>query len=229
MGFGLLLIGYFTATVMSLNLCGGVFAVIGYVTMMFAAKKLFEYNRSFVYLFYSSAVMATFSSVIAFYDVTALLYRYLIISTQPISDGVADTLLTVRLPLELVLTAILCFCVKSIAKDTGASKIVYKSVRNFVFYCVFFVLQSIVWISSEVSLNFLTAFVVSTALPIWVLIIKLVCLIFNCLMLFSCYSKICDVDDLEMLPRTSRYKKQKEAESADNEENQNQELCEEKK
>ena len=107
---------------------------------------------------------------------------------------------------------------------------VIKGKRNrIVFYCVFFVLQSIVWISSEVSLNFLTAFVVSTALPIWVLIIKLVCLIFNCLMLFSCYSKICDVDDLEMLPRTSRYKKQKEAESADNEENQNQELCEEKK
>lgn len=210
MGFGLLLVGYFTATVMSLNLCGGVYALIGYVISIFAAKKLSQYNRSFVYLLWASVVMAMFSSVIAFYDVTALLYRYLIIPFQPISDIAGENLLTVRLALDLIYTAILCFGIRAIAKETGERKIVYRSVRNFVFYCVFFALQGVVLIASWTKWAPLAVFVTSTALSIWTLIIKLVCLIFNCVMLVSCYSKICDADDVDMMPKPSRFKKHKE-------------------
>ena len=206
MGFGLLLIGYFTATVMSLNLCGGIYALIGYVVSIFAAKKLLQYNRSFVCLLWASAAMAAFSSVIAFYDVTALLFRNLIIPTQPISDAFAENLLTVRLALDLVFTAILCFCIRNIAKETGERKMVYKSVRNFVFYCIFFALQSIALLASWTKWAALSWFVATTALSFWALIIKLVCLIFNCLMILSCYSRICDADDVEMKPKPSRFK-----------------------
>lgn len=205
MGFGLLLVGYFTATVMSLNVCGGAFALIGYILVFFASKKLLQYNHSFLYLLYASAVMILLSSVLAVYDVSSLMHRYLLIPTQPISDATADIFLNFKMFLDLGFTAVLCFSIKSIANETGAGKIVYASVRNFVFYCVFFVLQGIVWISTISNIAFLKELVVMTALPVWVVIIKLICLIFICLMLFSCYSRICDVSDVDMPQKPSRF------------------------
>ena len=205
MGFGLLLVGYFTATIMSLNVCGGVFAFVGYFLMVFASKKLAQYNRSFICLLFASIVLLLLSSAIAVYDVSALLYKNLILPTQVISNTTADMLLKVRLFLELIFTAILCFSIKSISNQTGAQKTVYSSVRNFVFYCIFFVLQCVVWMASAMNIGFLKEFSMNTLLPVWVVIIKLVCLILNCVMLFSCYSRICDVNDTEMSQKPSRF------------------------
>ena len=205
MGFGLLLVGYFTATIMSLNVCGGAFAFVGYLLILLASKKLALYNRSFIYLLFASVILLILSSVIAVYDISALLHRNLITSTQIISDTTADMLLKTRLFLELGFTAILCFSIKSISTQTGAQKTVYSSVRNFVFYCIFFVLQCIVWMASAMNIEFLKEFSLNTLLPVWVVIIKLVCLILNCVMLFSCYSRICDVNDTEMSQKPSRF------------------------
>ena len=55
------------------------------------------------------------------------------------------------------------------------------------------------------NIAFLKEFSTSTLLPVWVVIIKLICWLFNCVMLFSCYSRICDVDDTEMLQKPSRF------------------------
>ena len=124
--------------------------------------------------------------------------------------GTGENLRIAKLPLDLVFTAILCFCIRGIAKETGESKIVYKSIRNFVFYCVFFVLQSVILVASWTNLASLTWFVTTTALPYWTLLIELVCLIFNCLMIFSCYSRICDESDVDMPIKPSRFKKKRQ-------------------
>ena len=216
MGFGLLFVGYFTATIMSLNVCGGAFALIGYLLVLFGSKKLMQYNRTFLFLLIASSVMALFSSVLAIYDISSLLYKYLIISNIPITEILYNSLLNVRLILDLIFTAVLCYCVKSIAKETGVEKIHYASVRNFVFYCIFFLLQGLVWLSTKISSPGFQEFVFSMLLPVWVVIIKLVCLIFICIMLFSCYSKICDVNDVDMPQKPSRFafinKRREEAE-----------------
>ena len=205
MGFGLLFVGYFTATIMSLNVCGGAFALIGYLLMLFGAKKIMQYNRTFLFLLIASSVMVLFSSALAVYDISSLLYKYLIIPLVPISDSVYDILMNVRLVLDLVFTAILCYCIKNIAKETGVEKIHYAAVRNFVFYCIFFLLQSLVWLSTVIVSPGYQEFVFSMLLPVWVVIIKLVCLIFICIMLFSCYSKICDVNDVDMPQKPSKF------------------------
>jgi len=205
MGFGLLFVGYFTATIMSLNVCGGVFSLIGYILMLFGSKKLMQYNKTFLFLLISSSVMSLFSLVVSIYDVSSLLYKYLLISFVPISSYVYDVLLNVRLILDLIFTAVLCFCIKNIAKETGVEKIHYASVRNFVFYCIFFLLQGLVWLASKISSPGFQEFVMSMLLPVWVVIIKLVCLLFICVMLFSCYSKICDINDLDMPQKPSRF------------------------
>ena len=75
MGFGLLLVGYFTATIMSLNTLGGVFSFVGFLMMLIAAKKLMEYDRNFILLLVSSVIMLTLSALVALGDVSAFLYK----------------------------------------------------------------------------------------------------------------------------------------------------------
>lgn len=205
MGFGLLLVGYFTATMMSLNSLGGVFRLIGYVFILIAAKKLSEYNRSFLFLLAASVIMTAFSAVGALSDVSAFLYNYLLIPSPIISSNISDMLQNVKIFLDFIFTAILCFSVRSIAKETGAVKIVYSSVRNFIFFCIFCVLQFVVWLAAQISSPVLTDFVVATALPVWMVLVNLICIILNCVMIFSCYAKICDVNDLEMKMKPSRF------------------------
>ena len=205
MGFGLLLVGYFTATMMSLNSLGGVFRLIGYILVIIAAKKLSDYNRSFLFLLGGSVIMTAFSAVGALSDVSAFLYNNLLISAPIVSTAVSDMLPSIRLFLDLAFTAVLCFSIRSIAKETGEEKIVYTSVRNFIFFCIFFVLQFLVWLGAQISSPAFTDFVRSTALPVWTVLVYLICVIFNCVMIFSCYAKICDANDLEMRVKPSRF------------------------
>ena len=138
MGFGLLFIGYFMTVMMSLNVLGGLFACAGYIMIIFASRKLSQYDGSFKLLLASSAVMTAICSLVAFCEVSSLLYRYLLIPSPIVSEEVYNVLLIIRVILELFFVAIMCFCIRSIAKETGANKIMYAAVRNFIFFFISF-------------------------------------------------------------------------------------------
>ncbi len=205
MGFGLLFIGYFMVSVASLNPLGGVFSLAGFVMIIFAAKKLMQYNRSFLLLLVSSAVMALLSVVMAVGDVGAILYNYLLIGAPIFSEATAGIIDNIRSVADLAYTAVLCICVRNIAKETGAEKIEYLSMRNLVFFSVSFAIQALVWLSGILDNEALLNFVTKTALPIWSILVYLICQLLICWMLFSCYAKICDVNDTEMSQKPSRF------------------------
>ena len=80
MGFGILFLGYFATTMMSIPLSrmlpidlGGIITLFGYVLIIIAAKKLSEYNSSFKTLIATSALMVGISGFEAFVDITAFL------------------------------------------------------------------------------------------------------------------------------------------------------------
>ena len=65
MGFGLLFLGYFATTMMSIPLSrmlpidlGGFVKLLGYILIIIAAKKLVEYSAGFMSLVASSSLMA---------------------------------------------------------------------------------------------------------------------------------------------------------------------------
>ncbi len=205
MGFGLLLIGYFTATVMALNSFGGVFRLVGHIFICRGAKKLSQYNGSFLFLFYFSILSVIFSAFCAVGDVSAFLYNNLFIATPILNDGVTQSLVYLKIIFDFVLVALTCYGVRSISKETGAEKTLYTPVRNFIFYCIFCILQFVVWLGSYTKSDGLLEFISATALPIWMVIINLVCVLLNCVMLFSCYARICDVCDTEMPQKPSRF------------------------
>ena len=201
MGFGLLLIGYFTATMMAFNIFGSFFKLVGYAIAFVGIKKLSSYHKSFVILLFSCVLMIAISVIGAVENLSEFLYSNMIMDERIISTETSDAVYYLRYSLECLFTIIMCISVSAISKETGAPKLVYVSIRNLVIYAIYFVLQIVCWIPIESVKSFLQA----TALPAWVIIFNIAIVILNLLMLFSCYSKICDESDIEMCQKPSRF------------------------
>ena len=201
MGFGLLLIGYFMASVMSFNVFGAFFKLAGYALAFFGIKKLAQYHKSFSFLALSCISVIAISAGCAIGNLSDFLCDNQIVSEKLISDTLVNVFTYARYALEFVFNALLCISVFAISKETGAPKLVYISIRNLVIYCLYFILQVVCWVPTEA----VRAFLEKTALPAWVLILNLLILILNVLMLFSAYTKICDESDVEMKQKPSRF------------------------
>lgn len=210
MGFGLLFLGYFATTMTTIPLArllpidlSGVAKLLGYILIVFGAKKLSEYNSSFKTLTVSSALMALVSLFEAVVDVSvflvdnqissaALLKSLCVVNERGILDYVAFGGV-------IIFVATLCLAIKQIAQETGIKKIEISATRNFVFYCILFTVQAI---------SFMPFGWVETYKPVFVaalLIIELLCWLLNLYMLFSCYAKICDSSDVEMKQKPSKF------------------------
>ena len=113
----------------------------------------------------------------AFIDVSTFLYNYALIPMQIIGQYLSNIFSAVSLLFNLAFTAILCFSVKSIATETGATKIVIASIRNFIFFCLYFVLQMIVLVSYLSGNTALLGFVASTAIPLWMVLVNIICMV----------------------------------------------------
>lgn len=222
MGFGLLFFGYFATTMMSIPLSSllpidvsGFAKMLGYLIIVIAAKKLSEYHSAFKTLMASSAVMIAISAFEAFIATCTFIVDNQL-ATLPFSGAVKyinDKMIVDYLSFAFVIIfiATLCVAIKQIAESTGVKKIVTAATRNFVFYCIFFVVQAF---------SFLPFEWVRTYKPVFVsalLIIELLCWVLNLVMIFTCYAKICDSSDVEMKQKPSRFgfvnKKREEQES----------------
>lgn len=201
MGFGWLLIGYFTATVMSLNILGALFKTVGFSVAAFGIKKLSSYHKSFTLLLAASAFAIAVSAGSAIATVTDFLHKNLLIPQPLVSSEISDFLLYIRAGAELVFTVLMCVSIALIAKETGAPKLVYVAVRNLVIYAVYFIIQIVCWLPTDLVGELLQ----KAALPVWALILSLATAILNSIMLFSCYGKICDENDIDMPQKPSRF------------------------
>lgn len=206
MGFGILFLGYFATTMMEIPLSmilpvdlGGVVKLLGYVLIIIAAKKLFEYNSTFKSLIVSSFLMACISSFEALVDITVFLDEYQI-AVFPFSNAFAylknaQVIDYIYFGLLIIFVSTLCLSIKHIARDTELKNIEIAATRNFVFYCILLVIQAITFIPFKYKAYFGVAFI----------IIQIICWGLNLYMLFSCYAKICDPDDVDMKQKPSRF------------------------
>ena len=201
MGFGWLLIGYFIATLMSFNLFGAIFRVVGFGIAAYGARKLSDYHRCFSLLTLASGVGVAVSLLGSALSISNFLYENMIISEKFISDGLANAFGYARYAAELVFTLVLCVAISRLTKETGELKLTYVAIRNLVIYCVYFALQFICWLPHE----YVGTLLQLTALPAVVQLISFVVIILNILMIFSCYRRICDESDVEMAQKPSRF------------------------
>lgn len=201
MGFGWLLIGYLLSALLSFNVFGAFFRLAGFAITAYAAKKLSDYHRSFSLLFYASLMCIAVSALGAVSATSAFLYDNLLITEKLIGDGLSSAFGYARYCADLIFTVILCVAISRISKETGELKLTYVAIRNLAIYGVYFVLQVICWLPHE----YVGTLLQLTALPAVVQLINFAVIILNALMIFSCYRKICDEDDVDMPQKPSRF------------------------
>ena len=210
MGFGILFFGYFITTMMSIPLSrllpidlGGLVKLIGYILIVVAANKLSDYNSGFKSLTLSSMLMAGISAVQFFFDICTFIgiNQIAVLPFWNFVDYINNMQIMDYLSFAatILFVSMLCLSIKQIAFDTGVKKIYVSATRNFVFYCIFFVVQAISFMPFEWIKIYRSVFVAA------LLIIELLCWILNLYMIFSCYAKICDSGDVEMKQKPSRF------------------------
>ena len=201
MGFGLLFIGYFIASLLSINVVGALIAMIGYGIIFWASSKLNKYNTSFVFVQIGSAVMMLFWLVMSASMLSEYLANELIISKDIFGDTFDSIMGHTEMALFFVFNTAMLYSIRNIACDTEDTKIAVNSIRNFVFICIGLLAYVIYFIVAEVSSSQI-AFVILNGTA---LIIRFVCIVFNLILIFSCYMRLCDENDVDMNRKPSRF------------------------
>ena len=118
---------------MSVNQYGFIFRLIGFCLMMFAIKKLNQYNKAFHAAYGFCILMVLCSLVLTVSEVFDGLYQLLIVDTRLLTDGMKDLVSGVDMVAELLFHGALAWGIRAIAKDTEEEKIAFAAVRNFIF------------------------------------------------------------------------------------------------
>lgn len=199
MGFGLLFAGYFITYFMALTKYAVVFRFLGYSLISYSLLKLSEYNRRFMYAAVSAVVLIFITAFSGILELTSFLANNMVIASDPLRNISSEVVLNVDTVLVFLFHALLLFAINSIAKETGISKISASAIRNFVFISLYFVLSVLRFLPLSIQESY------SKNMGLPLLILYFVWLILDLSLIFSCYAKICDQNDLEMARKPSKF------------------------
>ncbi len=197
MGFGLLFLGYFIATLMSNHPYGWATQIVGFYLIFLALARLWEYKHSFKRCLWPLVLMTLCQAFLGF--------RYLFGETQA-NDIVSlfesieiDSLVNVVFVTVLMVFHFLLFSsIREIALDVEDELIVKLARRTFCIVAVYFFF------------NITVAFLPRTgsAMPTLTLILVLAGILYPLFvlhLLFRCYARICAPEDKEMVQKPSRF------------------------
>ena len=199
MGFGLLFLGYFTVIFMSWHTFGSLVQLAGYGVILLALMKLRRYHRSFDLACVGTAVMLAVTAVIAVGDVSDFLYENLILSSRFFSDSLSSVMEYVDQAAFLIFHALLLWGIRMIARETEVLRLEANAVRNF----IFIFLYEIVAVAAILPIAFLRS--LRAELVLISLLLYFICTILNLVLFASCYARICDEGDVDMMRKASRF------------------------
>lgn len=198
MGFGLLFIGYIATYLLFMAGGYGCYPeIIGCLVMLYALTKLIEYEPKFKYAFFSVIAVTV---CVAYNVVSEIALMLGITSLGFFGAGIAATLfMYAKAIANLVFHVTLLLAVAKITKDTGVEKTYKASVRNLIIYAIFFVLETIgTFLPSNSAASLYVFYAVMLLWVSW--------LVLDCIVIFSCYMRICDENDKEMAAKPSAFK-----------------------
>lgn len=197
MGFGILFIGYFIATLMGFGYAP--IRLIGYGIVWVSSFKLKRYNTNFVFLSIGASIMIAVSALLTALSVTDFLYTEMLISGKIFPQGFSASMAHIERICYLVFSAALLYPIRSIAIETEVEKISFGAVRNFVFSLVYFVLYGIAYLPFSFAQDYKKYF----SVPVFLMDIAIIVL--NLVLIFTSYAKICDESDVDMAQKPSRF------------------------
>ena len=192
MGFGFLFLGYVIEYVLGLNAYGALLYLLGYALIYLGLMNLQLYCRSFCYAKWLVVPLAVVEAYMTL-DGVGTLFSF----TVPIvSEGVTAVVNYVNLVLVMLFHVALALGIKDLAIKTDVKKLAAKALRNMVLV----VLYSCVTISVTIVGS------MDSILYGSLLLMRLLWAILNCVLLYTCYMRICPADEAqrEQMPKPSR-------------------------
>ena len=193
MGFGLLFLGYFVATFMTLHAFGSLVRVIGFGLVLMAALRLRQYHRAFDWMGLGTVLMLLFSLSLAVFDTADWLGFGFFPENGKVILGYVEQ------GISLIFQVLMLSAIRAIAKETGVDKIASNAIRNFVFVCLYY----LVYLVRFLPVASIQATAGELAWIAWML--YLAWQILDLLLIGSCYMRICDESDEEMERKPSRF------------------------
>lgn len=199
MGFGWLLGGYFTATLMTLNKAGNFIRLVGWAIVLFSSRRLSRYQGAFLLPLIGSALMLLLSVALAISDVTGFLYDNLVLSRPLIGEGAKVILGYGEQALFFLFQVGMLVAIRAIAVETEVKELSDNAIRNFVFLAMYALSYGV-----SLGLSALGGKGASvSAGVVWIL--YFVCIFLNLLLIHSAYRLICEEGDEEMAEKPSRF------------------------
>ena len=189
MGFGLLFLGYIATFLMSINSFGVVFRLTGCAIMLSALSKLSRYEKGFFYVNISCFAMTAvslFECVFGFFDRG---WQY---------DNIKNICMSIFLVLTVIFHSLLYLAIYRISKDVGLDKLRMSSVRNAVFASIELVILLCAYVMWNIELG-ITKYIVMAGI-----IYPFIILVFNLVLIYSCYKNICEEGDEEAPRKPSK-------------------------
>ncbi len=199
MGFGLLFIGYFAVSLMTLNPVGSLFRLLGYGIILISVLKLRKYHRAFAWSVITTMLMILVSGALLIADTTELLHQLMVTSSAPISAFGRNIIGYVEQGCSLAFLTLLLYAIRNIALETEIKKLSDASVRNFVFVCFYYLICVISYLPFE------SVRKCSGELRIISLILYFSVILLNLVLIWKCYANICDENDTQMIRKPSRF------------------------
>lgn len=201
MGFGLLLIGYTFAYLITIGLGTYAFAgmIVGHFLMYLALGELKKYSPAFIYAYALSVLLIICSGFECVSGIDSMLSLGLSLSSTSIA-GVFDT---TRFLLDAAFNVAFLYGIIDLSKRVDYTDTKDKAYRNMIFVGIFYIFQIIMSaISKNPTENYAkyASFMMTVAL-----LLKLILVFFNIGLIFKCYAFICPSADLDMKRKPSRF------------------------
>lgn len=188
MGFGILFTGYAICFFVSMTYYGYVFRLVGFCIMAMALLRLREYGSSFRYPLIVSAVMSVFGVYETYYQM-ALKFELPMPEFFSTLEGAMDWFCMAGI---LVFNLSLLYAIYDIANRLDLTSQKNMAIRNSIFVFMYLVLNVLGMGPFKGNETFSRYF----AFPVF--LIQLLWVIFNLVLIFSCYMYICPEGDEDM-------------------------------
>ena len=195
MGFGLLLIGYFLSTLMSMHAYGWATQIVGFYLIFRALCKLWEYKHSFMRCLWPLVLMTLCQAILGFRHLFSDLPTNVV--TLFDSIHVENLINTVFVTVLMIFHLLLLSSIRELALDVEDGDVERLARRDLFIVGAYFLFN--------ITVAFLPAGNGTSILALISVLASLIYPFFVLYLLFRCYARICAPEDKEMEQKPSRF------------------------
>ena len=197
MGFGPLLIGYIFAYVVTVGLGNYLFAgmLIGGFIMLLGLCELRKYCPTFVYAIISCVLLILCS----FYETSVWVDDIFLLESGIGSEVILKIFDWIELAINLIFNISMLYGIADLSRRVEYPTTREKAYRNMVFVGVFNIFQLIMLIPNTIFDSDKSFFMTL------LLILQVICAVFNAFLIFKCYAMICPEGEEDMHRKPSRF------------------------